>query len=53
MSNLTIYMFKIFLKKKLLIKTNNLYNSPFPSFNLSMFTGEDCATINMEDRKEF
>ena len=33
--------------------TNNLHNSKFSSFKLSMFTEKDSASINNEDRKEF
>ena len=35
----------------LFITTNNIYNSTFPAFNLSMFTEEDGTTINNKDRK--
>ena len=33
--------------------TNNLYNSTFPSFNLSMLTEMDGTSINNVDTKEF
>ena len=32
---------------------NNVHNSTFPSFNLTIFTEEDGTTINNEDSKEF
>ena len=35
------------------ITANDLHNSTFPSFNLSMFTEEDGTTINNGDRNEF
>ena len=40
-------------KRDLFITTNNLHNSMFPSFNLFMFTNEDCTNINNDDRKYF
>ena len=40
-------------KRDLFITTNNLHNSMFPSFNLFMFTKEDCTNINNDDRKYF
>ena len=38
-------------KGTLLITTNNLYKSTFPSFNFSMFTEEDGSTINNEGKR--
>ena len=38
-------------KRNSFIKTNNLHNSMFPSFNLFMFTEEDDITINNEDKR--
>ena len=32
------------------LTTNNLHNSTFPSFNLSMFIEEDGTTINNENK---
>ena len=33
--------------------TNNLHNSPCPSFNLFIFAEENGTTINNKGRKEF
>ena len=45
------HVYYAFCLADLFITTNNLHTSSFSSFNLFIFTEEDGATINNEDRK--